>query len=75
MHYHEPPRPDRSGRTHRCYLSPLHGPQELVLNCQIGDRVQINDSLEVVVLDVCGDEVVLGVDDEFDVVPPFINEG
>jgi hypothetical protein len=74
MRHHESPRPNGRGLTRRCYLDPLHGPQELVLNCRPGDRVQINDSVEVIVLDVRAGQVVLGIEQESDVVQPFDEE-
>lgn len=74
MHRHDSPGPSSRGLTRRCYLSPLHGPQELALDCRTGDRVQVNDSIELVVLDVRGDEVVLGIEHEFDAVQLFVEE-
>jgi hypothetical protein len=60
MHHHDSPGPNSRRLTQQRYPSPRQSPQEIVLHCQIGDRILIGDSVGVLVLDVCGDEVVLG---------------
>jgi hypothetical protein len=43
------------------------------MHCQIGDCIQVGNSVEVIVVDVRNDEVVLDVNDELASVR-FVNE-
>lgn len=63
MHNQDSQRRENRQQTRRCYPSSRQARREVVLNCQIGDRIQVGDSVELVVRDMRGDDVVLDVDD------------
>lgn len=71
MHRDDSPGPKDRGLTPGCYPIPHPDPRELVLTCWTGDRIQISDTLELVVLDVRDGEVVLGLEDESDGAQPI----
>jgi hypothetical protein len=74
MHRQHSSGPENHRPRRRLYLSPHDGAEEQVFDCQTGDRILVNNSVEVVVLELHGDQVVLAVDDDFDALQPFNEE-
>lgn len=64
MHYLDSPGPKNRRQAYQCYSSTREVRKDIAMVCQIGDRIQVGNSVEVVVLDVRDDEVVLEVDDK-----------
>lgn len=71
MHRDDSRGPKDRGLTRGFCPDPPPDPREVVVTCWTGDRIQVSDTLGLLVLDVRDDEVVLGLDDESDGTQPF----
>jgi hypothetical protein len=75
MHRQHSSGPENHRPRRRFYLSPHDDAEEQVFDCQTGDRIQVSDFVEVVVLEVRRNYVVLGIDDELDADEPLVVTG